>query len=272
MKIFISADIEGVTGVVHDDQTFGTSSDYMQARKWMTGDVNAAIEGALRAGATELYVKDAHGNGRNILLEELKKGIQLIAGWDVMMNMVQGLDESFDALILIGYHSMVGTENGILAHTFSGCVRQLCLNDHPVGESELSALIAGHYGVSVVFIAGDQTAAKELKGFVGEIPHVITKYGMGKETGQMIHPEITGKAITDGVFEALSDLSRFKPFQIEMPIRMSLKLSSSKMADLISLLPDVERISVEEVMYQAENVMAMFKMFRVMLGLAWSQK
>ena len=272
MKIFISADIEGVTGVVHGDQTGGSSGDYMRARKWMTEDVNAAVEAALNAGAAEIYVKDAHANGRNILLEDLKKEAHLIAGWDVMMSMVQGIDETFDALLLIGYHSMAGTENGILSHTFSGCVKRLTLNNRPIGEPEITALIAGHYGVPVAFIAGDQTAVGELAGFIGDIPHAITKYGMGREAGRTIHPEITRQAIMDGVSEALSDLSRFRPFKMELPIRMSLKLTSSKMADLISLLPDVNRLSTDEVMYQAKDVMAAFRMFRVMLGLAWSQK
>ena len=272
MKVFISADIEGVTGVVHSDQTGGSSGDYMRARRWMTGDVNAAIEGALKAGASEIYVKDSHGNGRNILLEEMRKEAHLISGWDTMLSMVQGIDKTFDALILIGYHSMAGTKNGVLAHTFTSCVKQLSVNDQPIGEPEISALVAGHYGVPVTFIAGDQTAVGELIGFIGEIPHAITKYGMGRETARTIHPELTQQAIIDGVSDALSDLTRFKPFKISPPLRMSLKLTSSKMVDLIDLLPNVERLSIDEVSYQAEDAIQIFKMFRVMLGLAWSDR
>ena len=150
----------------------------------MTGDVNAAIEGILKAnGDSEIYVKDAHGSGRNILLEDLREEAQLIAGWDVMISMVQGIDETFDALVLIGYHSMAGTENGVLAHTMSGCVKRLSLNGQPVGEPEISALTAGYYGVPVVFVAGDQTVVEELTGFIGEIPHAVVKYGMGRKTG-----------------------------------------------------------------------------------------
>lgn len=272
MKIFISADIEGVTGTVHDDQTGGTSNDYQRARKWMTDDVNAAIEGALKAGAKEIYVKDAHANGRNILLEDLKKDAYLISGWDALMSMVQGIDETFDALILIGYHSMVGTENGVMAHTYTGCIRQISLNGHSVGEPELSALTAGYYGVPTVFIAGDNAAVSELRGFLGDIPYAITKYGMGRESGRTIHPEITGQAIRDGVLKALSDLSQFKPFKMDLPIHMVLKLTATKMADLISFVPNVERLGTDEVAYQAEDVMTMLKMFRVMMGLAWSQR
>jgi D-amino peptidase len=273
MKIYISADIEGVTGVVHDDQTGGTSSDYMQARKWMTGEVNAAVEGTMRgAGAAEIFVKDAHGNGRNILLEDLREEARLIAGWDVTMSMVQGIDETFDALILIGYHSMAGTKNGILAHTYSGCVKQLSINDCPVGEPEIAALIAGHYGVPVVFVSGDQTVVEELTGFVGEIPHVITKHGMGRESGQLLKPDITHRAIVDSVSHALTHVGQFKPFTMELPLRLSLRLSSPKMADLIGLLPDVEKTSIDEVTCQAEDAIGMFRMFRVMLGLAWSQR
>lgn len=272
MKVFISADIEGITGIIHDDQTTGTSGDYMQGRKWMTSDVNAAVDGALQAGATEIYVKDAHGNGRNILLDELRKEAILISGWTTLLSMVQGIDKTFDALILIGYHSMIGTEEGILAHTMSGCVKKFMINGRPMGEPEISALTAGYYGVPVVFIAGDQTATGELVSFIGNIPNVVTKYGMGKQTGRLINPEITRQAITEGVSEALSDLSRFKPFKFDPPIKMSLKLSSQKMADLISFVPGVDRVDVDEVAYHTDDVMAMLKMFRVMLGLAWSER
>ncbi len=272
MKVYISADIEGITGITHDDQTFGTSSDYMQGRKWMTADVNAAIDGAIKAGADEIFVKDAHGNGRNIFLDDLRKEAYLIAGWDVMGSMVQSIDDSFDALILIGYHSMVGTENGVLAHTMTGIVKQLSVNGKAIGEPELSSLTAGHYGVPIVFIAGDQTATKELCGFVGEIPHVITKYGMGRTTGRLVHPELNQEAITEGVYEALTNRSKFEPFQMERPLRMSLKLSKTIMADLISLIPNVQKISADEVMYEAKDVPEMLRMFRVMEGLAWSEK
>lgn len=272
MKVFISADIEGVTGTTHDDQTGGASDDYRRARKWMTDDVNAAIEGALEAGAKEIYVKDAHGNGRNILLDEMKKEACLITGWDTLMSMVQGLDETFDALILIGYHSMVGTEKGIMAHTYTGSIKQISLNGQPIGEPELSALTAGYYGVPTVFIAGDDTAVNELKGFLGDIPCAVTKYGMGSDSGRIMHPEITGQSIREGVSKALSDLSQFKPFKMELPIRMTLKMAKAKTAELISFIPGVERISLDEVSYEAADVMLMLRMFRVMVGLAWSQK
>jgi D-amino peptidase len=272
MKIFISADMEGITGISHDDQTFGTTAEYMQGRKWMTSDVNAAIEGALKAGATDIVVKDAHGNARNILLDELKKEAALIAGWDVMESMVQGIDDTYDALALIGYHSMVGTENGMISHTMTGCIKQLSINNRPIGESELSALTAGHYGVPLVFVAGDQTVVSELTGFVGEIPHVITKHGMGRDTGRLAHPELTRKAITEEVHKALSDLSKFKPFQVELPLTMSVKLSKPSMADLVSLVPDVHKNGIDEVIYKAQDVLDMLKMFRVVLGLAWSLK
>jgi D-amino peptidase len=272
MKVFISADIEGITGIVHDDQTFGTSSEYALGKKLMTDDVNSAIEGALKAGADEICVKDAHGSGRNILLSELKKEAFLIAGWDVMSSMVQGIDETFDALILIGYHSMIGTENGILAHTMTGCIKQLSINNLMIGEPELSALAAGHYGVPTVFIAGDQTAVKELSGFIDNVSHAITKYGMGINTGKLIHPELTAKAISDGVFDALSNLGKYKPFKMDLPLTMSLKLTLPKMVDLISLVPNVKRLSIDEVSYVADDVLSMLRMFRVMLGLAWSQR
>lgn len=273
MKIYISADMEGISGVIHAVETDGSSSAYMQARKWMTSDVNAAVEGALRgAGAAEIHVKDAHAGARNILLDELREEAHLIGGWDVTNSMVQGLDETYDALVLVGYHSMAGTENGILAHTYSGCVKQLSINDRPIGESEIAALIAGHYGVPVVFVSGDQTVVEELASFVGEIPHVITKYGMARESGKVVKPEITRKAIGNRVSKALAGASEFRPFKMELPLRMSLRLSSPKMADLIGLLPEVSQTGLDEVKCEVKDPVAMLNMFRVMLGLAWSQR
>ena len=123
-----------------------------------------------------------------------------------------------------------------------------------------------------VFIAGDQTAVKELSGFIGNVSSAITKYGMGINTGKLIHPEITAKAISDGVFDALSNLGKYKPFKMDLPLTMSLKFTMPKMVDLISLVPNIKRISIDEVSYVADDVPSMLRMFRVMLGLAWSQR
>ena len=272
MKVYISADMEGITGIVDGNQTGGPTSEYARGCKFMTQDVNAAVDGALEAGATGIYVKDAHAEGRNILLEELRKEARLIPGWDAMMSMVQGIDETFDALILIGYHAMSGTEKAILSHTYSGIVKELSFNGQAVGEPEISALLAGHYGVPVVFISGDELAVKELTGFVGKIPHAITKHGMDRKSATVMHPDLTRQAISKGVAEALSDLSKFKPFQMELPIKASLKLSAWTMTDLISFVPGVVKVSSDEVVYEAQDVISLAKVFRVMMGLAWSQK
>ncbi|HOX40133.1 MAG TPA: M55 family metallopeptidase [Candidatus Brocadiia bacterium] len=272
MKIFISADIEGATGVVHFDETGPVAAEFARARKWMTGDVNAAIEGAMQAGAGEIWVKDAHGNGRNILIEELRPEANLVAGWDALISMVQGLDGTFDALLLIGYHSRAGEERGILSHTMSNCVKELNLNGRAIGEAELSALTAGYHGVPTVFVAGDQSVAEELSLFTGPIPHAVTKYAMGRETGRTVHPERTREAIRAGVAEALSDLKRFKPLKMAGPIEMSVRMALSKQADAAALTPGVERRGPDEVACVVADVPAVLRMFRVMLGLAWSAR
>lgn len=270
MKIFISADMEGITGITHDEQTEGSSNQYIHGCKLMTGDVNAAIEGCLEAGADEIYVKDAHGNGRNIIIEELNKHAILIPGWDIMMNMVQGIDESFDALILIGYHSMIHTENGILAHTMTSSIRGLSINNHPIGEAELSSLIAGYYGVPVVFISGDHAVVNELRRFVGEIPYVITKYGMGRETGRLLHPSLTHTSIKEKVSEAVRKREQFKPLQMEPPLNVSVKLSSAKATDLVSLVPGIQKTNTDEISCSLNTPIELLKMLRIIMGLAWS--
>ena len=144
MKAYISADMEGVSGVVHFAQTSinEEAKEYDRARKWMTAEVNAAIEGALAGGATAVVVNDAHGSMRNILLEELNPAAQLVTGWPKPLSMMQGIDEGFEVAFFIGYHAQAGSTYGTLNHTWSGRVHTVSLNGKPVGLT--SSVAYGH--------------------------------------------------------------------------------------------------------------------------------
>ena len=156
MKVFISADIEGVTGMVAWSQCGRPNSehfDFRWAREMMTHDINAAIRGCRAAGATEIVVKDSHGNSKNLLVSDLEDGVSLVSGTGSHVDgMMTGIDDSFDACMLVGYHGMAGTLHGIMEHTISGQVHRMWLNGMPAGEIAMSTGLAGHYGVPLVMV------------------------------------------------------------------------------------------------------------------------
>ena len=155
MKVFISADIEGVACVVSVEDGKLQGVEYERAREWMTGEVNAAVEGAFESGATEVVVADSHGHMRNIMAEKLHEDALLVRGSPRPGTMMEGLDESFDAAFLIGYHAMAGTPKGVLAHTYLGSgIYAIRLNGITVGEPGFNTALAGHYNVPVALVSG----------------------------------------------------------------------------------------------------------------------
>src|SRR5256714_7555512 len=169
MKVFISVDMEGITGLTDPEDVLPDGADYQRGRMFMTSDANGAIQGAFDAGATEVLVNDSHWTARNLLLEQLDPRARSIKGFHRPMCMVHGLDETFDAAVFVGYHSCAGTEGGVLNHTLLGKeVQNLLLNGEPIGETRLNSLLAGDHGVPVVFVAGDTAVCAEATLVLGE--------------------------------------------------------------------------------------------------------
>ena len=163
MNVYISCDAEGVAGISDWEQCVPGQKDYKLGRELMVGEVNAGIEGALVAGAKKIVVNDSHATMINLIPEELHPRALLLQGSEKPMSMVTGLDNSFDAVVFIGYHSMAGTSAGILSHTYTSIITEVRINGRQVGEPELNAMMAGWYGVPVVFLSGDESATKEIK-------------------------------------------------------------------------------------------------------------
>jgi len=179
VKVYISADIEGITGLVSWHQCGTASGDHYDwpfARRMMTHDVNAAIRGARSGGAKEIVVKDSHNNGKNLLLDQLEPGAQLVSGVGSGIDgMMEGLDATFDCALLIGYHAMAGTAGGIMEHTYTGGVHRFWINGMPSGEIAMSAAVAGRYGVPVVAVSSDRAACDEAEAL---IPGIATAPGL----------------------------------------------------------------------------------------------
>lgn len=242
-EIFISIDMEGITGIVDWTQVGRDPKEYEVGRKLMVGDLNAAIEGALEIGAEEIVVSDAHGGMRNLQPEEVHEAAYLIRGSPKPWSMMEGISDAFDAALYVGYHSMKGTENGILCHTYSGrAVDALFINGRETGEFGMNAALAGWYGVPSVFISGDAAVAAEAKRSVPNIRTAVVKWAVGRYAAKCLHPKKARALIKRTVTEALADTSSIEPLRVEEPVEVKLRYVTSTMADVVALLPYVERV------------------------------
>lgn len=268
MKVYISIDIEGISGVVNAEQGQPGSPDYELARHRMTAEANAAILGARAGGATEVLVNDAHGNMRNLLVEELDPWADLVYGAPKPLGMMTGLDDTFDVAFFIGYHARAGTANAILDHTFSSqCVAHVELNGRPVGEIGLNAALAGVYGVPVGLVTGDQAAVAEAEALLGPgLQTVVVKRAVGHQAARCIHPEEAQSLIRQAAELALS--TTVPPLKLETPVVLRLELRSSLMADYAMLIPGVRRLNGYTVEYAHDDYLTVYKVLRAMVKLA----
>lgn len=222
LKIMIQTDFEGVTGVVNFDEIYPGHEHFDRNCRILTNEVNAAIEGAVAAGASEIIVRDGHAGNINVNPVLLDKRAKLIRG-RVPGNpttMVLGIDSTYDALLFIGAHSRAGEQKGVLSHTMSLDVLDFRINGKPLFEAAYNSLYAGQFGVPVVFLAGDDAACREAIDNFGNIDTVVTKYSFGRTCAMNKSPEIVYDLIREGVKSALLDLNKGCIFRIEPPYKM----------------------------------------------------
>jgi D-amino peptidase len=267
VKVFISADLEGISGVVAGLQTDDNEKEFERARRLMTGEVNAAISGAFGAGASEVLVNDSHGSMRNILIEDLDVRAELVTGSPKPYSMMEGLDESFDVALFIGYHAQAGSPLGTLNHTYSGRhVFQIKLNGQPVGEVGLNAALAGALGVPVGLVTGDQAVVEEAQRLLAPPAVVAVKTAVARSAARCLPPAVARQRIEAAASEAVR--RRGTPFRLEPPITAELTCMRTDQADMAELIPGVERVDGRTVRYQHEDMRTLFKVWRAMLALA----
>lgn len=270
LKVYISVDMEGIAGVVNGDQTSSSGKDYGLARRWMTGEVNAAIRGALQAGATEIVANDSHGSMRNVIISELNPEASLITGSPKPLSMMQGIDETYDAVFLIGYHARAGSKDGVLDHTYSsGSVFSIKVNGIELGEAEQNALIAGCYDVPIVLVTGDQTVCGQVKKSLGEeVETAVVKEGIGRHAAKSLTPKAAQALIEEKAKIALENRKRVKPLKLQPPYRFELTYLLSAMADAGELIPQVKRTGPRTVVFETEDYIVGYKLFRALISLA----
>lgn len=253
MKVFISADIEGVNNIVSWDETELKSSEYQYFRRQMTDEVIMACEGAKAAGATEIFVKDAHDYARNLILKDLPEYVKLHRGWEgCPCSMMAGLDESFDAVIFIGYHSPASSDGNPLSHTMNLRNQYVKINGILTSEFYINALYASYLNVPVAFLSGDLKLTEIVHEANKFITTVATKEG---SHGAVIskHPNVTNAQIKEGVKAALStDLSKNI---VELPNHFDVEIQYKKFNDAYnaSFYPGCKLVSTDTVLFSADN-------------------
>lgn len=236
MRVYISADIEGITGLVSWSQCSrpdGNSYDFAFARRMMTHDVNAAIRGARAAGATEIVVKDSHGNSKNLLVDGLESGVRLISGHGAGTDgMMQGIDGRFDCAMLVGYHARAGTAGGVMEHTITGGVHRLWVNGVECGEIGLSAGVAGRMGVPLVMISSDAAGCDEAAALIPGIQTAVTKQGIGRYMSDLKHPDDTAPLIEAAAREGVRRRAEIAPQVWDEPTTVRVEFNRSEEADM----------------------------------------
>ena len=271
MKILIATDMEGITGVTTWDQVTPGHAEYVRFRRLMTQDVNAAIRGAMEAGADEIIVADGHWNGSNILVEELDPRARLNTGSPSPFSMMQGIDESVDGVMFVGYHARNGTPNAILDHTWSSkTVANVWLNDILTGEFGLNGAVAGHFGVPVLMVSGDQTACMQVEEQLGDVEKAIVKLATGRFSAECLTPQVTQDLIFMSAARAVGRLAEGDvpdPFVIDSPVRVTVEFFTSDMADRAALIPSTQREGTR-VSLAAQEMPSAYRGFRAMVSLA----
>lgn len=271
MKVLISADMEGTCGVVswvHCEApelgaVVSNQSEYDRARLRMTLEVNAAIEGALAGGADEVIVNDSHDGQRNLIPEALHIEARYINGNDKFFGMMQGIDQDIDAVFYTGYHAKAGTLAAPLAHTWTTYLQDVRFDGVSTGEFGLNAAIAGHFGVPVVFISGDDKAVAQTQAILGDqVVGAVVKEGISTFSAMNLHPEKARQLIRAGAERAMSKVGVATPFRLPEGVTVELDYDHQVRADQTLLIPGITRVSERTIAFQPKDGIEFTRFFR----------
>ena len=262
MKVFISLDMEGVAGIVDWSQCRPPGQAYEEGRALLLGEVNAAIDGALAAGATEIVCNDSHGTMNNLDPAALHGRAAYVAGRHKPRYMMEGLDDSFDAVFFVGYHGSVSGEPSVLSHTYNpAVVSRVTLNGVECGESGINALVALGHGVPVALVTGDQVTIAEAAPFVPQAERVVVKGSITRFAAAQAHPDDAREMIRAGAEAALRGLGKLPLPDIERPARLDVDMQTADMADVASWVKGVERSGTRSVRITGDDPLAIYRAF-----------
>jgi D-amino peptidase len=262
-KVYISVDMEGISGINGDDQTSAGQAEYARGRKLMVEDANAAIRGAFAGGATEVVVNDSHGGQRNLLPEDLDPRARLISHSFKRHGMVEGLDETFDSILFIGYHARASAPRGLFAHTGSGIVRDLQLNGVAVGEGGINAAMAAWYGVAVALVTGDDTAVEEVKAIAPGVKGVTVKRAINTRAVEMLPLAEARRLIEAGAKEAVAAAKKPAPVR-KGPYRVTMQFRDVTIPEVMSAFKEMARPAPDTLAFERDAMPDAYRLIRVL--------
>ena len=267
LKIYISADMEGVVGAVTDAQLGPGGFEYERFRQFMTNEVNAAIDAARAAGAEEFVISDSHGNGQNLLIEQLPDDVTIIRSWPRELGMMAGIDETFDGVIFLGYHASTNNTRGVRAHTMSSAnITSLRLNGMTMTEGGINAAIAGHFGVPILMVSGDDIAVAENQVIIGDIEGAVVKWASGFHSARTLTPEAAYEVIRTRTKSAIDRIEDFEPYVLNTPIELELSLKHYRPVELLSYLSNVEKVNSHTIRFTGEDIVEVSNFLQVVTG------
>jgi len=260
LKIYISADMEGVVGVVTGEQLGPQGFEYARFREFMTQEVNAAIEGAFAAGATGIVIGDSHGNGQNLLIEKLPANVLVVRSWPRPLGMMQGIDETFAGAIFLGYHTATTNLEGVRAHTLSSArLADVKLKGVSVSEAGINAAIAGHFNVPIIMVSGDDAVVKETTALLGNIEGAVVKWSSGFHSAKTMTPAASYVLIREKAQKAVSRIREFKPYKLNGPIELDVRFKNYRPSEVLSYLSIVQRPDAHSIRFVGKDIIEISK-------------
>jgi D-amino peptidase len=271
-KIYVSADLEGIGGIVSTEQVGVVENEfYSEARRLMAGEANAIIEG-INLGGGLAVIGDSHGNMLNIPIELLKGDFLLSCGTDKELSMMGGMDETYDGVMFLGYHARFGTPMAIMDHTYSPTtLRELKINGKPVGEAEINAEVAGYFNVPVLMATGDDVAMEQLRKSFPNIETVAVKKSIGRYSALCEPVDKVRAKIRDSAKKVMENIESYSfLYKSVPPIRIEFEWNTAIMAEVCTYVPGVERSGDRSNVYQCDDYIQAFKLFTVLRRMASS--
>jgi len=271
MKLFLSTDFEGTSGIVAWEQIIRGNPEFEQGRLLLTDEVNAVIAGAIEAGATEFVVNDSHHSMRNLHPQDLLGLATLITGKHKPLYMMEGLDQSFDGICFVSYHGSIGAEQAVLSHTYNpGAIWEVRINGEIVGESGINALVAAHYDVPIIFVSGDAITVQEAQIVAPLAEKVVVKQSIGRFAAAHIHPTVACELLHAGALRAVHNLSTMQPPQFSLPVALEITFLVADMAEMATWIRGVERTSSRSVKVVSDHLLDLYRTFVTIVALTRS--
>jgi D-amino peptidase len=268
MNLYISVDMEGISGLVDHTHVDSRLHNYERGRKIMTGETNAAVNSAFENGCREVVVNDSHSKMNNLLIEELHPDTKLITGDVKPYSMVQGLDDSFDAAIFIGYHARASMK-GVMTHSMIFGVRNMYINDVEVGELGFNAYVAGYYGVPVIMVTGDDQTALEAESLITGIHCAVVKEAASRSAAKSLTPAKAAELIKEKTASALEKIHTIKPLIPPNHPLLRIEFANYGQAEWANLMPGTEiEPGTTIVKFQAKDIREAYQAMLVMTELA----